>query len=57
MKLTRMFSLLTGVLLACQSFIALAENTANSTANAATAAAKAHHIAPPSNGLWIHESS
>ena len=57
MKLTRMLSLLTGVVFACQSFIALAETTANSAANAATAAINARPIAPPNNGLWIHESS
>jgi len=57
MKLARMLSLLTGVLLACQSFIALAETTPNSTANVAAAAANAHHITPPNNSLWIHESS
>ncbi|MFY9911399.1 MAG: hypothetical protein WAK56_16260, partial [Candidatus Sulfotelmatobacter sp.] len=57
MKLTRILSLLIGILFACQSFIALAETTANSAANTATALANARHIAPPNNGLWIHESS
>ena len=56
MKLSRMLSLLAGVVFACHSFIVLAESTANSAANAATAAANARHIAPPNNGLWIHES-
>ena len=57
MKLAKVLSVLAGVLLACQSLIALAETTANSTANASTAAANARHIAPPNNGLWIRESS
>ena len=57
MNFMRILSLLIGILFACQSFIALAETTANSAANTATALANARHIAPPNNGLWIHESS
>ena len=56
MKLARMLSLLTGALLACQSFVALAEAGANSKPDVATAAANAHPTTPPNNGLWIHES-
>lgn len=56
MKLAKVLSVLTGVLLACQSSIAFA-STANSAAEAVTAAANARHTTPPNNSLWIQESS
>ena len=55
MKLAKILSVLTGVLLACQSSIAFA-STANSAAEAGTAA-NARHATPPNNSLWIQESS
>lgn len=57
MKLARIFLLATGALLAGQSFIALAETDANPAANPLTLATKARRIAPPNNGMLIHESS
>jgi hypothetical protein len=57
MKLARMLSLLSGALLACQSLVVFAETTANSTASVSTTLSNTHHITPPDNGLWIHESS
>ena len=56
MKLAKVLSVLTGVLLACQSSVAFA-STANSAAEAVTAAANARHTTPPNNSLWIQESS
>src|SRR5579863_2595961 len=54
MKLAKILSVLTGVLLACQSSIAL--GSAANSAGAETAA-KTRHATPPSNSLWIQESS
>ena len=55
MKLARMLSVLTGVVLACQSSIAFA-SPVNSAADAVTAAANARHATPPNNSLWIQSS-
>ena len=55
MKLAKILSVLTGVVLACQSSIALG-SAVNSAADAGTAA-KVRHATPPNNSLWIQESS
>ena len=55
MKLAKILSVLTGVVLACQSSIAFG-SAVNSAADAGTAA-KVRHATPPNNSLWIQESS